>query len=519
MPDQQPHERSEEQLLDTPTGPDGEPLPDFLAEVIARHFPEGRVERPGGGVAIAQLGLGGIRVHCPAPRSITDQGGTWAVMLTVSVSGGAFGESWQAVNLSGYGETPAHAVSEAGCVWACSFGALLRTAFAGEPLADLCAERDVVLDGRPFRVLHTAVDRWAGDHDAGAAAARAVRDACGGWLTSAVLASGALPVLAGDSAVTLGSFLGVVTEPLPEVTVHGGDWPPALPALTRAAAAAAGQIVLLRDHAILLPQSPFQGFQRESLARTLTHLAASRPAAGQAAGWRGWRHHGGRLGPPVTNLRLAELREAAGGPLPPAYEHFVTTVAASGAGPGYGLQSPVVHDSVIVLAVAGCGIHWELRLAGEGRGEVWLDAQVLGESPHPVAASFTEWYAAWLDAAIRDDGPWRQWDNSRCSPVAVLSQVFEQAEHDNPSRAAERVRELAGDVTVTVRGSGGLDDRVLDPCHPCVALYAEFDCPESAFAIGYPTHSDPGPSAGSATTPPTPTAEPRRRWNRLWGKG
>ena len=144
------------------------------------------------------------------------------VMLTVSVSGGAFGESWQAVNLSGYGETPAHAASEAGCAWACSFGALLRTAFDGEPLADLCAERDVVLDGRPFRVLHTAVDRWAGDHDAGAAAARAVRDACGGWLTSAVLTSGALPVLAGDTAVTLGSFLGVVTEPLPEVTVHGG---------------------------------------------------------------------------------------------------------------------------------------------------------------------------------------------------------------------------------------------------------------------------------------------------------
>ena len=41
-------------------------------------------------------------------------------MLTVSVSGGAFGESWQAVNLSGYCETPAHAVSEAGCVWALS---------------------------------------------------------------------------------------------------------------------------------------------------------------------------------------------------------------------------------------------------------------------------------------------------------------------------------------------------------------------------------------------------------------
>ena len=221
----------------------------------------------------------------------------------------------------------------------------------------------------------------------------------------------------------------------------------------------------------------------------------------------------------MANLRLAELREAAGGPLPPAYEHFVTTVAASGAGPGYGLQSPVVRDSVIVLAIAGCGIHWELRLAGEGRGEVWLDAQVLGEPPHPVAASFTEWYAAWLDAAIRDDGPWRQWDNRSCSPVAVLSQVFEQAEHDHPDRAAERVRELAGDVTVTVRGSGGLDGRVLAPCHPCVALYAEFDWPESAFAIGYPTHSDAGPSAGSATTSPAPAAEPRRRWNRLWGKG
>ncbi len=508
-----------------PTGPEGEPLEDFLAQVIARHFDEGWVERPDDDSPIAHLGLGGIRVLCPPPRSLTDQGSRWAAMLTVRISGGAFGSDWQAVNLSGYGQSPDHAILEAGCVWACSFGGLLKSAFAGAPLDEKSAQAEVTLDGRQFLSLFTAVDRWvSADQQAGELAARAVRDACGGWLTSAVLGSGTLPVIATDTAVSLGTFLGVVNEPLPEVKVHGGDWPSSFPALTRAAPAASGAVVLLRDHAILLPRSPFAGFERASLQRTLADIGTHRGEPGQTAGWRGWRRHGGRLGAALSSPEVDALRRAAGGPLPPAYEHFVATVAATGAGPGYGLEPPVVRGSAIVLAVAGCGIHWELRLAGEGRGEVWLDAEVLDEPPHPVAASFTQWYAGWLDAAVRDNGPWRQWDNRGCSPVGVLNQVFEQAEREHPGEAEARVQAMGSEATVRVTGFGELAGRVLDPCHPCVALYAEFDWPEAVFAIGYPS-IDQVEESGWEVESPHPGAGgsgERRRgglWNRLRGKG
>lgn len=489
-------------------------LATLLAERIAGHFADGRVEAAGpGGVPVAHLGVGGVRVPCPPPLSVRQVAAdSVGAMVTVWVEGGAFGVPAQAVNLSGYASTPEAAIVEAGCLWACSFGGLLKSAFDAHPLDPDAEEREVVLDGRRFRLLVAGVDRFVEQGADGPApvqeAAAAMRRVAGDWLSVAVLESGRLPLLATDRAVSLGTFLGVIaaSEPgqdssvSPEVKVHGGDWEPAHAALTRVVVRMPSGGALLRDHAILVPQEPFPGFVRESLQRTLVDLVGARATASEAAGWRGWRRHGGRLGAPLSQGELEELRAAAGGSLPRAYEHFVSTVAASGAGPGYGLERPAVVGEgdarSIVLAFAGCGVFWYLRLAGPGRGTVWVDARSVSEDEDvQVAASFQDWYAAWLESAVRAVEVFEPWDGRGCAGKKGLGQILQRAQSEHPDEELEgRLAELYGSARITLTSGGGPipAGAVIDPCHSCVAVFDRFGYGDETFAVGAPTTGVPG---------------------------
>src|SRR6185503_8974062 len=121
-------------------------------------------------------------------------------------------------------------------------------------------------------------------------------------------------------------------------------------------------------------------------------------------------------------------------------------IAGHGAGPGYGLlpasaalaagtfdwrdgeEPDGPPGGVLPLAHAGCGVMWLLVLRGPRRGEVWVDAGGSDRRARRVAGSFDAWYRSWLDCAVRDSGPWTQWDGGACATPHVLSQVLDQIE-------------------------------------------------------------------------------------------
>jgi len=100
-----------------------------------------------------------------------------------------------------------------------------------------------------------------------------------------------------------------------------------------------------------------------------------------------------RFGAPRHRYELAPPTASAG-ELPPELAEFVTTVGASGAGPGYGFLGvdTVAPGKGVVVAHLGCGY----AAVVTSTGEVWIDAQAIGVSK-PIAPSFTAWYLAWIE--------------------------------------------------------------------------------------------------------------------------
>jgi hypothetical protein len=126
-----------------------------------------------------------------------------------------------------------------------------------------------------------------------------------------------------------------------------------------------------------------------------------------------------------------------------------------------------------------------MRLDGEERGSVWCDAAGSDESYTRVAPTFTAWFRAWLDAAVRQSGPWAQWDNRSCATTGLIAKMLEETGQTNRRNRGKRPS-LAGAVTQLsmVNGNHLPEVSTMDPCHPCVLLAATFDLPAEVFAPG-----------------------------------
>ena len=149
---------------------------------------------------------------------------------------------------------------------------------------------------------------------------------------------------------------------------------------------------MLREWSVLTPLEPAPPLTRDGLQHTLNLIAATSYDPGSEAGWLGSRHRGMRLGPPNLPTGLS---------LPEDLRWFLSTIAGSGAGPGYGLDIYPADDGGIHLADAGCGAEWRMSPYD---GSVWLDSRACDDGFTRVAPNFISWYEAWLDHAIRGGG-------------------------------------------------------------------------------------------------------------------
>jgi Leucine-rich repeat (LRR) protein len=180
----------------------------------------------------------------------------------------------------------------------------------------------------------------------------------------------------------------------------------------------------------------------ERLRAKLTALAVRDPDC-DVFGSNKHRH---RLAPPLDEAALAALETRLGARLPDEYRAFVTTIAASGAGPSYGLMTadeairelddaadagrpfPLTradadrahelrqHEATKwhfhpaeyplpgcwPLCEHGCGWSSVLVLTGELRGLIWYagDGWLLERDAAGQPLGFLAWYERWLDANL-----------------------------------------------------------------------------------------------------------------------
>jgi len=455
----------------------------LLAAVVAEHLDGAEVEEGTARVVSPEL-----TVLCHVP-GVTDLGRQRQAACFFQLSGGRLGGTPVFTSVPGYGPSEQEAVAQGGHSLAGLVSALLGAIAGREPAAAHPVVRcQVELDGRRFGLVVAGLDRGSAGPD-GSARLAELREALGGtpFLLPPLIGDvGCLPLLQGDDAALVSLFVAQwPSSRTVELKVHGADWtttglldePVELPAGVEAA--------LLRELAMLVPLDPPAPMTREAVQRTLGGLAERR-APRQAAGWQGWAVHGGRLGRVLDDEQLAAV-EAGTGPLPDDVRDFLRRVAGPGAGPGYGLLPLQRVGDVVPLAHAGCGNAWVLALEGERRGTVWLDASGSAGETTQVASSFTEWFADWLDAAVRDTGPWLQYDVRGCSPVSVMSQVLDARSEHAAAAGEPEPTSLAGlpdGAISTVGDATYLPHGPMDPCHGCVSLAGSLGLAPTVFAPG-----------------------------------
>ena len=427
-----------------------------LAEVIAGHFIGAQVVETDG-VQVVRLGEGLPVIECSIDGC--QDAPPYGVFIFLTIKGGALGESGALVTASGYGPSIEHSLILAGCNWACAFGPVLLTGI-GRP--DLINTRDpdveqleTVLDGRRYRVAVGHLDRWTGS----AEDVRTYRQRLGGSraLTTRVLDSGTIPAPRTDRVVALGCFLGAGPTPLAEVKLGAADWPAARAVLDTIPPEPGGTR-MLREWALLTPLEPAPALTRGGLQRTLDLLRACADNPISEAGWCGARHHGMRLG--ETDPGAASLG------LPEEMTWFLNTIAASGAGPGYGLEPRPLAEGWWHLADAGCGAQWVLQLAD---GAVWLDSRACDDGFQLAAPGFLAWYEAWLDNAIRGAGPFVRWEYR---VDAAYKMLVDAAQKNGVDRLPETV------TRVKIHSPEG---EPIGPCHACEETYVRFGVPPTVF--------------------------------------
>ncbi|MBS2022658.1 MAG: SMI1/KNR4 family protein [Deltaproteobacteria bacterium] len=203
--------------------------------------------------------------------------------------------------------------------------------------------------------------------------------------------------------------------------------------------------------------------------------------------------HRYELGAPLSPARLAAVEQALGTRLPDDYREFITTVAASGAGPGYGLVTvdhpaqlheaarkdfvvPVTstvtgagitsvghsdytpnQEGMILLADHGCTKLSFLVVRGEDVGAVYYDLRSLDEGFVRGFDSFSEWYSAWSDE-IDEGAQSRQWGEpaSCAAPRAISSYLSQISQKLHGDPGAELSDDELGEALHGIN-AGGID--------------------------------------------------------------
>lgn len=537
----------------------------LLMETLLRHF---------SGAALGDRGivLGIKDVHLQARvAQVREMGDVVSASLYLHLSGGPFDEGVFA-SASGYGATEHEAIVSGACNWATVYGPVLQAGLTGETLADV-PEFEVVHHGQRFRVVLDGLDRGlalGADPDLEAVRRRRRELAPSGWLLGRVFDAGVLPVLRGDRPTTLSVFVGDGDgQRTVEVKVSGVDWP-AAEAFASVPMESSGRVAFLREFALAVPMQTSPALERTQVEATLRGLETPLHGPRQVVGWPGWAAHGGRLGPSLDPAAVERLEGELGVALPPAYREFVLRVAASGAGPGYGLlppDSPAQRElargtfdwkdgkvpasplaGVLALAHAGCGVMWLLVLSDPRAGEVWVDAGGSDELARRVAPDFQAWYRAWLESCVRDQFAWTQWQQGCCAPQRCLSQVFTDFEQQRGlSGDALRTAVVAAFrpgamATASAGGPYFVEGEAVSPCAGCVDLFSRIGIAPSVFALGVaprqgrskpeeqrsvPREQPPQPAEPNEPEPapqvplrqPELTSPPRKGfWSRLFGR-
>jgi len=440
------------------------------------------------------LGVGGLRIAAwvNGTHRLSD---THMASIFLNLWGGSLGERRVFASATGYDAASVEAAVEVGGrEWTETFVPVLLAALAGR---ELPAHADVLtmsIQGRSYDCFVAGLDRAARPPDEPEGPEELldrVRGELGGdpWLSERVLESGTLAILPRDRPAVLSVFC---CEGGPsrvfEVKVNGADWPPATHLLDDVPPVDGPGTAFLRELVVAVPKSDPIAPSRRLIEHTLSGLQEG--YARRMVDWPGWEAHRGRLGAPARDQQVAQLERAVG-ELPEDYRWFVRTVAAHGAGPGYGLLSPFGAPQrqlaegafawedgdeptddprgALALAHAGCGVMYLLVLNGPHRGEVWLDAAGSDNTVRRVSPSFLDWYQGWLDALVADAPPHAEWDARRCATSNAISNALDAYQREG--LPPEEVDERIAGARYQVMAAGGPYFDLGDPVSPCAICH------------------------------------------------
>ena len=485
----------------------------ILCETVARHFSNAVITED-----VVALGFGDLQMKC-CVNQITPMGSSVAASLFFWLSGGKLGDTAVFMSCTGYAETAEQAIVYGGCIWTCSMGPVLRAGFADDIDSTSDMETyEVIVDTQRFRAYQNGFDRammFSEDDSMATIKAARERFSSGTTLTPQVLNAGLLPVLHGARPSVVSVFVSEgMQKRIVEVKVDGYDWQGMERVFAGVPNKTENAMVMMRELTVIVPLDPPPCPSRHVVEQTLQGIDA-------AEQWPGWLHHNGKHDEPLSEVDVQTLEKETGA-LPADYREFLRTVAASGAGPGYGLLAPTaavqarvrsgtfdwVHGAqkatpargMLVLAMAGCGIAWLLVLHGPHAGEVWVDACGADGDVRRVAPSFSAWYRDWLAASVRNEQRWIHWDGAACATPSVFSQMLDKQAASGPPNDSLDLQ--VGAIAISAINADLFDaPTIVDPCASCAYLARHLGVRHDAFA-----------KSSTVSTPATNTAAGSGGW-------
>ncbi len=202
-----------------------------------------------------------------------------------------------------------------------------------------------------------------------------------------------------------------------------------------------------------------------------------------------------RFGAAHHRYQLAPPGHRSPHDLPTDLIEFVTTVGASGAGPGYGflgiatvVEAARPWSKGVVVAHLGCGYAAIASLDGQ----VWIDAPAIGVV-EPIAPSFTAWYRAWLASTSRSGtgsasgAKWQIVPPNVCPlPNAVsgfLALHEQRLDIESGTLSGPALREALAELgphAIEIAATDSLlfaNGTRVDPCETCAELIESLDLP------------------------------------------